>query len=525
MNPEDLLKLLEDAQAALAGSAENEPVPMHVVNDYIRNATGGEINGFMSLQLAIPTDVRRASRSRDVRRAAGDEQRDQQLNTFASVSPIRHFVEGAFQGATLEFGDEALEALGVDMGNFRARQEARRELNPGASVAAEMAGMLVPGGAGTAAARAGARASQGVGFLGSAGRMAGIGAVESGIIGAGGVDEGSLAERGQGAAVGAAFGAPFGALGPVLGRAARPFRTNRALARQEGREILEQTGKTAEEVFDEMRRLQDVPTFAGGPGRGARLVDVDPSIGARAPGIVKKAPGLRAAGGQLEGMQARVTDAAYDKVRRGIWGAFDGHLVGDDAVMSWLRKNPSARSAANQVISGDLAAKKNLRFEDVQDILRVMRRTATRQNKGGIRTQADKTMQSVMHLESLLDNSIPGFKEANAVWADSKTRFKGAKKLIEAIDRAIPPFSPDLPSRADGLLSTVREALSDSRTRRAAIAHMVGDAILEEGDEGIRRMEQLVKDGYFAKLFKGSVRGTPGGAALGVPGLLSINED
>jgi hypothetical protein len=470
----------------------------------------------MSLQMAIDPEQRRGSANPNVRNAASEEAQDNLLNTFASASPIRHFVEGAFQGATLGFGDEIVEGLGGGTG-FAERQAARRELNPGASFASEAAGMLVPG-AGTA--KLIGQATKGAGFLGAAGRTAGIAAAEGGVIGAGEA-EGGLAERGKGAALGAAVSAPFGAAGPVLGRMARPFRSNRALAGIEGRNIVEQSGRKAEDIFEEMRQLKSNPAFGG----HVTLADVDPSIGGRAPGIVRTAPSLRAAGGPLEGMTARVSRSAGEKMRKGIWGAFDGSIVGDDAVMKWIRTNPSARSAANQVVRGDIGAKKVLRFEDVQDILRVMGRTGRKQGKGGIHTQADVTMQSKRHLEGLLENSVPGFKEANAVWADAVTRFKGAKKLIEAIDKALPSFSPELPSRVDGLTSTVRETLSNTKTRREMIARMVGEAILEEGEEGIKRMENLIKRGWFAKLFRGTAHGTPGGAALGVPGLLTSDRD
>jgi hypothetical protein len=512
MNPEELLRLLEDAQAALAGDPERkvEPVPMHVVNDYIRTNTNGAVNGFMSLQLAVPAEIRRASDNPSVRDRASDEQRDTDLVTFGTAGPLQHFAESALQGATL---GGAKHFMGE---GFKERLDARRTLNPGASLAAEAAGMLVPG-AGTAKLMRSALAPA-QGFLSSAGRAAGIAGAESAVVG--GLEaEGGLVERAKGAGIGAAAGAVLGAAGPVVGRAARPFRTNRNLAAGEAREILEQTGRSAEEVFEEMRQLQSNPAF--GSGR-ATLMDVDPSIGSRGPAITKLAPALRAAGGPLESLRTRVSPAAGAKMRKSIWGAFDGSIVNDPAILKWIRTNPNARSAANQVVRGDIGAKEFLRFEDVQDILRVMGRSAQRQNKGGIRTAADATMQSRMHLESMLDNAVPGFREANQVWADASSRFEGAEKLIAAIDKSLPTFSPDLPSRADGIISTVREALSNTKQRRAIIARMVGEAIMA-GEEDV--MEDLVKRGFFSQLFRGTVTGTPGGAALGVPGLLTVDRE
>ncbi len=157
MNPEKMLRLLEWAQAKLA-----EGQSMMDVNANIMRISGGEINGFMSLQLAIPTNVRRSSRSEEVRHAATDERNDEVLKTFATASPVQHFVEGMAQGASLGSADDIARIFGNE--EFGERLEARRELNPGASFASEAAGLLVPG----AAAVKGTRAV--VGALGRAGR-------------------------------------------------------------------------------------------------------------------------------------------------------------------------------------------------------------------------------------------------------------------------------------------------------------------------------------------------------------------
>ncbi len=102
---------------------------------------------------------------------------------------------------------------------------------------------------------------------------------------------------------------------------------------------------------------------------------------------------------------------------------------------------------------------------------------------------------------------------------------KGATKLIEAIDKALPSFSPELPSKMEGSVwASTREILSNSKTRRRMIAELVGEAFLEEGEAGLQRVQELVKRGTIAKWFRAGM-GAPAGAGVGVPGLLVTGRD
>jgi len=510
MGEQEMLQLLEDAQRHLS-----EGVSMHIVNREIRKLTGGAVNGYMSLQLAIPTALRRTSEIKEVREAAGDEAEDQLLNTFGTAGPVQHFAEGVAQGASLGFADD-LYALFGDEG-FGERLEARRTLNPGASLASEAVGLLVPG-AGTG--RALAAVNKGAGFLRSAAQGAGIVAAEGAVLGAGEA-EGGLGERAKGAAVTGAISAPFGALGPLASRAIRPLRSNKQLATIEGRHIVEQTGKSAEELFEGVRESANHRALGG----VAALVDADPSIAARAPGIVRNAPSLRQAGGPLESLRARVDVDQMDDIKRAIWRPLQDQAVDDKVIIRLARKDEHVRAAARQVVEGNLDDVSSLPFSDVQDILRVMRKTADKLNKQGLGSKADKTMQARRHLESQLERTVPGFAEANTLYAETLAMQGGAEKLITAIDKALPAFSPELPSRiGGGVITTVRETLSNTKSRREMIARMVGEAILEEGEEGIRRMERLLKEGNFSTFFRELTQGAPGGAAPVVPGLL-INQE
>lgn len=505
MNPEKMLRLLEWAQAKLAAGES-----MQSVNANILRHTGGEINGFMSLQLAIPTATRRGSRDEDIREEATQQGDDKLLTDFGTAGPVQHFAEGIAQGASMGFADDFMRAIGNE--EFGERLEARRELNPGASIASEVPGLLVPG---AGVSRAIGAATKGAGFLAGAGRAAGIAAAEGGIIGAGEA-EGGLAERAKGAALGATVSAPFGAAGPVAGRLARPFRSNKALAGIEGREMLEQTGRSAEELFDEMRRRSQLRVNQG----VATMADVDPSLAARMPGIVRNAPELRQADGPLGRLAARVNPADFDQVRRNLFRPFNDVSVDDPAILKFLRSDTEARAAAKNVIRGNLDEVDSVSFEQLRDIRGVLRRQGDKLNRAEIRTQADKAFNARNHLTTQMERIIPGYQEANSIWSEALTRHKDATKLIEAIDKALPTFSPELPSKMEGsVLVATREILSNSKSRRNMIAQMVGEAFLEEGEAGIKRIEGLVKRGTVAKWFRGAA-GAPSGAAVGVPGLL-----
>jgi hypothetical protein len=509
MNPEKMLRLLEWAQSKLAAGES-----MMDVNANIMRISGGEINGFMSLQLAIPTDTRRGSRDKSVRDDASEQHNDDVLQTFGTASPVQHFAEGIVQGATGGFADDIARLVGNEA--FGERLEARRELNPGASIASELPGLLLPG-MGTAKLLKGA--TKGAGFLASAGRSAGIVGAEGGVIGFGEA-EGGVGERLKGAALGATVSAPFGAVGPVASRLARPFRSNKALAGIEAREMLEQTGRKAEDLFDEMRKRAQMRVNQG----VATMADVDPSLAARMPGVVRNAPALRRAGGPLEALRGRVSPEAFNDVRRGIFAPFDNVYVRDKSVLKFLRNNPEARVAAKNVIVGNIDEVKQVRFEQLQDIRNVLRRQGDRLNTGGIRTQADQAFNARNHLTQQMERIVPGYQEANAVWSEALSMHKGANSLIEAIDKALPAFSPELPSKMEGsIFVATREILSNSKTRKSMIAQMVGEAFLEEGEAGITRLSGLVKRGWFSKLFR-SAR-APGGAAALVPGLLVTRSE
>lgn len=127
----------------------------------------------------------------------------------------------AAQGLTFGFADEAEAGLrslgGADYSEaverIRGENQAFAEENPIASLAANVAGGVVPfvAGPGAALARAAVAAPRMLGPTGNVARSAGLGAGTGAVAGAGAA-EGDLGDRAGGAAAGAAFGAGAGAV-------------------------------------------------------------------------------------------------------------------------------------------------------------------------------------------------------------------------------------------------------------------------------------------------------------------------
>ncbi len=390
-------------------------------------------------------------------------------------------------------------------------------MNPGANLAGELVGMLVPG---MGVVKAGKAAVTALGAAGRATlpRVAGVlgagAAAEGAVVAAGHAPEG---EKGKAAAVGAAVSAPFGVAAPFVGRATRPFRSNQTQAGVEGRNILQQTGQKVEDLFKQVRERMRHEALGG----VATMADVDKSIGGRLPGIVKLAPQLRNAGGPFGALRTRILPKQAEIARKAIWAPFNGVNTRDKAIIGFIKSNPEARRAATMVLKGNIENVNKISVPQLQDIRRVMLKSATRAEKSGIRTEADAIFQSRLHLTNQMERIVPGYKVANGKWSEVLTMQKDAKRLIEAVDNALPAFSPEIPNRADGLMSTVRETLSNSSDRRSAIAEIVGEALMTEGEAGITRIEKLIRQGWFSRLLRGTAVEAVSGSALGVPGLLS----
>jgi len=507
VNEQELLLLLEAAQQHL-----REGKPMIAVNENIARITKGKFPGFMSLQLAIPEDLLRESGDVGLRGVAAEREEEETLETFAEVSPLRNFGEAVLQGLSFGFADDV---LGED---FRERNEARRELNPKATLAAEGIGLLAPGlGTGKLAAKVGGGLIRRVGALG------GLGAAESGVLAAGEADvatgEASPGARAKRAAGGAALGFGFGAAIPVAGGVTNFFRRNKTLARLSAQELVENTGKSADELFDEVRRLG--ATDAPSP---IVLADADPALARQAPSVAQNAgPAMRRRGGPLEALRARVTSKELDTAQRAVYEPFNGRVVKDKALLNVLKSgDDEMRDAVRAVVPGIPEAIEAVRFEQLQSVRNQLKRQYKSALNQGDVVGMNRITQIRTNFEQQMERSIPGYLRANDQYVELLTRQEGAQRLIDAIDKALPRFNPEIP-RGGGIFSMAYKAIGQPDKRRRTISLMVGEAILGEGEEGIKRMETLLRGGAFSRMWRESKPLVTGGL-LQLPGQATVER-
>jgi hypothetical protein len=503
MDPRELMLILEAAQAAVDAGA-----PMHQVNQQVRIDTNNEFAGVMSLALAMDPKILASSKSEVLREAAADEA----IAPVAETSPVRDFAEEALNGLVFGFGGE------IFGDEFAAREEARSILNPGAQALSQAAGLLVPG-----AATGGAAARAGGGIIRRAGALAGVGAAESGAVGAGLADPGERLAGGlTGAAVGGVAGLAAGTVFPILGGLGRMLRSDKALARVVAKETVEQTGRPVEDIFDAVRARQQTELIP----QPTVLADVDPVLAQQAERFATAGNAqLRRAEGPLDALRARVRPEQLDAAQRQVYAPFDGTTSNDARLLRQLRANDEILDATRRVVPGEPSQMSTVRFEQLQSIRNGLKNQFASAKRSGDVDAMNRIAQSRLHLDQQIDRVFPGFQRANDQMAELLARQEGAEELIQAIDKALPQISPDVP-QVGGMFSSTYKAVARPARRRKMIMEMVGEALLEEGTEGMKTLERMVRDGTMAKLFSGieSVRGATRGGALALPGLLTADR-
>jgi len=503
MDPRELMLILESAQAAIDAGAS-----MHEVNAFIREDTNGEFAGVMSLALAMDPKMLASSSSEVLREAAHDEA----IAPAAQSSPFRDFAEEAVSGLTFGTADEILGE------EFKERQVARRTLNPGASMLAQGAGLLIPGAAtGKLATKVGG------GIFRKALALGGVGGAEGAALGAG---EAEAGERVSGAitggAAGAVVGTAAGVLFPILGGLGRMLRSDRALGKVVARETVEQTGKTAEELFDAVR-VRQLDPLAPSP---AVLADVDPALAQQAERFATAGnANLRRAEGPLDALRARIKPAELERAQRQVYAPFDGSVTSDRRLIRQLNANNEIVDATRRVIPGEPQQITTLRFEQLQSVRNGLKNQFKAAKASGDVDAMNAIAETRIHLDEQINRVFPGFQQANDQMVELLARQDGAEELIRAIDKALPQISPDVP-QVGGMFSSTYKAVARPARRRKLIMEMVGEALLEDGEAGIRQLEDLVKDGTIAKMFRGieNVRNATRGGALAVPGLLTTDQ-
>lgn len=511
MDPQQLLLILEAAQKAIADGK-----PMHLVNQFVSEDTNGEFPGMMSLALAIDPSVLAGSSDEQLQEIAHDEafvarpevQRTSARGGNAVLRGVQDFGEEALSGLTFDFADEF---LGED---FKQRQEDRRTLNPVASGLSQAAGLLVPG------AAAGRLAAKGTaGFVKGAAKLAGVGAAESGLLAAGGA-EGGIGERAKSGAIGAAFGGAvggfFGVGLPIARGVSRLLRTDKMLARLMARETVEQTGQTADELFDALRQRKALV-----PGETATLADISPELHIQAERFATGGTNsLRRQGGPLDQLRERVKPEWIRKAKDKVFAPFNDKVLDAPPLLAVLGEGKHLKNATRSVIDGDPQQLQRVGFRQLQSIRNDLDNQFQSARRLGNVDAMSEVMAATAKLDEQIGHVLPGYAKTNAQYIELLARQDGAEELIRAIDKALPMIQPEVP-QVGGLFSSVYKSVSEPAKRRRLITNMVGEALLADGEAGIKSLEALVRSGKMARFFlplQAEVRKATRGVLLAQPG-------
>jgi len=495
MDPERLAQLLRGAQEAMRqGASYNE------VNERIRQITNGQIPGLMSLQLAADPIVR------------AEEARAQDLRVATEHSPVSNFNRMFAQGATFGWADEAAggfasQRAGVEalMGGeglrgasdaalaawdetvegSRERVDALRTTNPGASLAAEGAGIVATApfaGRGLFDAMRG-----GGGALRTGRAAAGTGAIEGGLIAAGEA-EGGPVERALPTAAGAGAGAMLGvgAQGAVAGGQAAMrvagglFRTTSQAARAALTRTAQRAGLAPGDLPGAVRALGD----------DAVLADI-PAFGAQAPGALRTAVSRPETA--ITALRARVNPEQVAAAKRAIWKPLEDTnvAVDDPKLLRFLRSNPVTNEILARV-RGSASGVNNLNFRELQSV----RELLSRQMKPpALSHEIGDAIAASQRLDSYLDQLVPGFRPARRQYAELMDRVQGRERFQAAIDAAFPAFDPGLPTVSSG---AVRSELFNMESRRQRVGELISELLLEDG--GAERASELIRSGALARV-------------------------
>jgi hypothetical protein len=485
MGEKELQEILRQARAAVAAGKD-----ITAVNQRVSELTQGQYPGMMSLALSVDPVI------------AAEEKEAERLEPLLEGSAAGDFLRTLGSGVT--FGlSRGLPGVGG-----RERLDLLREENPKTSFATELAGAGVS--PITRALGAGFKAIRGAGGAlrtGTAG--AATGAAGGAVAGFG--EDPSLEGAARGAKVGGLLGGTLpgaAAVGRGATRLARsvvgPMRGgfNERQAGNLVRDMIEQAGISPEEAVRRVRM-------------GQTLADIDPSIATRAPGVVKNAPALRRAGGPVEGIAARVKPEVIQSAKRQIFEPLEDFVLKDKAVIQRLKSDPAYHDAFRRAgVSGDaLTNLQTLSFRKIQDLRKGMRAIMAKAERDGMPGRWRDAEEKLTELDGLLDGSVPGFAQARRNFAELMERVEGYQKLAKSLEKAVPTFRPDMPGRIEGVGASMRNALIDSEGRRMRIAELVGEAMLNEGPAAAQRIENMIRSGFYARVFNPGLRGAFSGSA------------
>jgi hypothetical protein len=491
MDNEQLQELLRFARAAVARGVSNIEV-----NRRIQALTGGQFVGIMDLTLAVDPMVK------------AEEAEAEKLKEFEKLhsldgkipAEIGAFLASLGQGATFGFADELVRPEQRDA--VRRATELRRELNPGATFAGELAGTFASPITGLLGR--GFNLIRGAGgFLRTVAAGGATGATGGAVFSAGEA-EGDLVERAGPAAVGGAaggaFGAGMGGTAAIAGLLGRHIAPSRSLARRQMGRMVEQAG--VEDPSQLPGAVRSAEQASGLPRGTGTLMDVDPAISRRAPGIARQAPDLHSAEGPIRSFTTRVSPQQLQSARRAIWRPLEARnqSIKDRALLNFFRRDPVAQDALRRVIGQRSADVRELTFRELQSARRFISRALSRDIDP---VSAESMSKALTKLDDMLETKVPGFREANAKYREMLSRQQGMEAVNNALDQAFPQFNAGLPNTLEGATATMKNAVLDIPRRREAVAEMVGELILEPG--GIEKVQRLLREGFFRKLARAGV--------------------
>lgn len=403
-------------------------------------------------------------------------------------------LRGASQGLTLGFGDELSAATGAVFGGGgegtfseryrrlrdaeRGQQRLARERFPGTTIAAEIGGGLLTGGAGAGRAAAGQTLRQAVP------RLAGVGAAEGGAIGAG-LSEDDLTRGEVGGfagdvATGAATGAALGAALPAAGAGLRRIFRRAGPVSREAREAQAARQVRDDMAADNLTVQQAEQALAENPN--LVLADLGENLQQRL-GALAQQPGTtaqrarelleqrnidqldrlrpqfeEALGGQgvLDAIQASVDrtraqaaplyDTAYATELRGT--ARLQELMGRPAARTALRQ---ARQMARDEGVDVTSRASNVRLMDyVQRALRDQEGTAARAGNSNLARVRGRLRGSILQE---VDRQVPEFAAARRIAADEF----GNRDALELGNRVFTEVTPALRQQVNDMAASERE--------------------------------------------------------------------
>lgn len=485
MNPEELLRMMQQAGAALRMGADPAAVDQRVAQ-----MTGGQFTTLAEVGPAVMA----------MQQEARQQPEQQAMDRLASDggNALSDFARMAGQGLTFGFGDElagmAASSLGKDYTEARDASRQRvddlRATSPGASMMGEIAGGVgVPLAGGVKLARSLAGPHSSVIRRAGAGAAAGAatGGVGGGLFGLGesrAEDAGGMArDAGIGAALGGTAGGVLGGALPAVG--AGVSKGTRFLG-----EVLFPESQGANEASRRLQRVfaeagvgaDDIPRRMDALGPEAVIADIDPRLAREARAATNQAATLDRAGGPVQNLRER-TDARGERMARALREASgisesmqsgqeaarrvvrevrEQHYhaleqafpeVDGDAVAQALRDPRVAavarRIAPKTVASEDAVARvvaqgvpeeqaralvkgKPPSFMELQDMMMDLRDEVTSARAAGRPNASRKAQEAFELLTGAMEQDIPGFGEAQNAFHIASKKLEGYENGFKA---------------------------------------------------------------------------------------------